>query len=193
MARKRRESRPCFGNGSRSKSANRRSNADTPIAQKQNLSIAQPGLFAKRRNRMKKYLVAFIAAALIALVAWDAKAQTTSACPTLNVTGLKADEGVLMIAVYTKSEEFFKKAAWMTAQKVSSTSMQIPVCNLDAEEIAITAFQDMNGNQKLDMNPIGIPTEPYAASGTPAMFGAPTWKDTKVAYKAATAPIAVKF
>ncbi len=142
---------------------------------------------------MKKYLVAFIAAALVALVAWDTKAQTASACPTLNVTGLKADEGVLMIAVYTKSEEFFKKAAWMTAQKVSGASMQIPVCNLDVEEIAITAFQDMNGNQKLDMNPIGIPTEPYAASGTPAMFGAPTWKDTKVAYKAATAPIAVKF
>ncbi|MGL4231833.1 MAG: DUF2141 domain-containing protein [Casimicrobium sp.] len=142
---------------------------------------------------MKKYLVVFLGLALLALAAWDAKAQSASTCPTLNVTGLKADEGVLMIAVYTKSEEFFKQAAWMTAQKVSSTSIQIPVCNLDVEEIAITAFQDMNGNQKLDMNPIGIPTEPYAASGTPAMFGAPTWKDTKVAYKGATAPIAIKF
>jgi uncharacterized protein (DUF2141 family) len=142
---------------------------------------------------MKKYLAAFICLALLALTAWDAKAQPTSACPTLNVTGLKPDEGVLMIAVYAKSDEFFKKAAWMTAQKVSSSSMQIPVCNLDAEEIAITAFQDMNGNQKLDTNPIGIPTEPYAASGTPSMFGAPTWKDTKVAYKAAITAIAVKF
>lgn len=142
---------------------------------------------------MKKYLIALVAVALIALVALDAKAQPTTACPTLNVTGLKPDEGVLMIAVYAKSDEFFKKPAWMTAQKVSAASMQIPVCNLDAEEIAITAFQDMNGNQKLDMNPIGIPTEPYAASGTPAMFGAPTWNDTKVAYKGATAPIAIKF
>ncbi len=142
---------------------------------------------------MKKYLVVVLGLALLALTAWDANAQSPSACPTLNVTGLKADEGVLMIAVYAKSEEFFKKPAWMTAQKVSTTSMQIPVCNLDVEEIAITAFQDMNGNEKLDMNPIGIPTEPYAASGTPAMFGAPTWKDTKVAYKGATSPIAIKF
>jgi uncharacterized protein (DUF2141 family) len=148
---------------------------------------------------VKKYIIGLVALIVIALTAWDASAQDTSAtktsaeCPTLNVTGLKPNEGTLMIAVYSRSEEFFKKAAWMTAQKVSSASMQIPVCNLDAEDIAVTAFQDMNGNQKLDSNPIGIPTEPYAASGTPAMFGAPTWKDTKVAYKGVTAPIAIKF
>ncbi len=142
---------------------------------------------------MKKYLIAASALALMPFFAWDAKAQSTSACPALNVTGLKANEGVLMIAVYSKSEEFLKKAAWMTAQKVSSAAMQIPVCNLDADEIAITAFQDMNGNQKLDTNPIGIPTEPYAASGTPSMFGAPTWNDTKVFLKGATVAIAIKF
>jgi uncharacterized protein (DUF2141 family) len=178
---------------SRRKSASRRTDADMRRRGKHNLSIAPTGLFANWRNRMKKYLVAVIAAALVALVTWDAKAQSTSVCPTLNVTGLKAGEGVLMIAVYAKSEEFFKKPAWMTAQKVSNTSMQVPVCNLEVDEIAVTAFQDMNGNQKLDMNPIGIPTEPYAASGTPAMFGAPTWNDTKVTYKNTSATIAIKF
>jgi uncharacterized protein (DUF2141 family) len=158
-----------------------------------NLSIALKGSFANWRSRMKKYFVAFAAVAIIALIAWDTKAQGVPTCPTLDVTGLKADEGVLMIAIYAKSEEFFKKPAWMTAQKVSSSAMQVPVCGLDAEEIAVTAFQDMNGNQRLDTNPIGIPTEPYTASGTPAMFGAPTWNDTKVAYKNASAAIAIKF
>lgn len=147
---------------------------------------------------MKKLAFAIIALALITLTAWDAKAQTASgtaasSCPTLDVRGLKPDEGVLMIAVYTNSESFFKKPAWVTAQKVNSSAMQIPVCNLDAEEIAVTAFQDLNGNQKLDTNPIGIPNEPYAASGSPPIFSAPKWADAKVIFKNATAPIAVKF
>jgi uncharacterized protein (DUF2141 family) len=144
---------------------------------------------------MKKLAFAIAALALIALTAWDANAQSPAAahCPTLNVSGLKPDEGVLMIAIYTSNESFFKQPAWVTAQKVSGVAMQIPVCNLDADEIAVTAFQDLNGNKKLDTNLIGIPNEPYAASGAPPIFSAPKWVDAKVAYKSATAPIAVKF
>lgn len=152
---------------------------------------------------MKKIAMAIGALALIALMAFDTQAQiatnspapgaSDSKCPTLEVSGLKPNEGMLMVAIYASAETFFKKPAWMTAQKVSTATLQIPVCGLNVDEIAITAFQDMNGNQKLDSNPIGIPTEPYAASGSSATFGAPTWKDTKVPYKAATAPIPVKF
>ncbi len=152
---------------------------------------------------MKKIAMAVGALALILLFVFEARAQTAAAspaptasdvkCPTLEVSGLKPNEGMLMIAVYTSAETFFKKPAWMTAQKVTNGSMQIPVCDLNVEEFAVTAIQDMNGNEKLDTNPIGIPTEPYAASGTPAMFGAPTWKDTKVAYKGASALIPIKF
>jgi uncharacterized protein (DUF2141 family) len=145
---------------------------------------------------MKKHLITASALAVVllsAVPAPPAAAQQTPNCPTINVTGLKANEGVLMLAVYSSSESFFKKPVWVNAQKVSAPTMQIPLCNLDAEEIAITGFQDMNGNEKLDSNPLGIPSEPYAASGTPAMFSAPTWKDTKVALKGVTEPIALKF
>jgi uncharacterized protein (DUF2141 family) len=153
---------------------------------------------------VKKIAFALGGLALLVLVAFDTQAQTAASvssaapsaetqCPTLAVTGLKPGVGVLMVAAYVSADTFIKKPAWMTAQKVSGSAMQIPVCNLNEDEIAVTAFQDMNGNQKLDSNPIGIPTEPYAASGKPAMFGAPTWSDTKVTFKGATAPIAVKF
>lgn len=58
--------------------------------------------------------------------------------------------------------------------KVDKETMSVPVCNVESAEISVTAFQDMNGNGKLDSNPMGIPSEPFAASGKPAMFSAPT-------------------
>lgn len=120
-------------------------------------------------------------------------AQATSGCPTLQFVGLKSGEGTLMIAAYGSAETFFKQPVWRKEVKVDLETISVQVCNLDAAEIAITAFQDMNGNGKLDSNPMGIPTEPYAASGKPATFSAPTWNDTKVAFAAATQPIVIKF
>jgi uncharacterized protein (DUF2141 family) len=123
----------------------------------------------------------------------QAPGATEAKCPTLDVSGLKPNEGMLMVAAHTSAEAFFKRPAWTTMQKVSGSTVQIPVCGLNADEFAVTAVQDLNGNQKLDTNPVGVPTEPYAASGTPSMFGAPTWKDTKVAYTGASGLIPIKF
>jgi uncharacterized protein (DUF2141 family) len=142
------------------------------------------------------------ALALILLIALNTHAQapcvqapgaSEAKCPTLDVSGLKLTEGMLMVAAYTSAETFFKKPAWTTMQNVSGSTLQIPVCGLNADEVAVTPVQDLNCNRKLDTNPVGVPTEPYAASGTPSMFGAPTWKDTKVAYKGASALIPIKF
>jgi uncharacterized protein (DUF2141 family) len=143
---------------------------------------------------MKHVLIAsLVATSLTGLSPAFIHAQTTQVCPTLEFTGLKGGEGTLMIAVYGSAETFFTKPVWMNAIKVSKETMSVPMCNLDATEIAITAFQDMNGNGKMDSNPMGIPTEPYGASGKPAIFSAPTWNDTKVQVAGATQAIVVKF
>jgi uncharacterized protein (DUF2141 family) len=143
---------------------------------------------------MKHVLIAsLVATSLTGLSPALTHAQTTPVCPTLEFTGLKGGEGTLMIAVYGSAETFFKKPVWMNAIKVNKETMSVPICNLEAAEIAITAFQDMNGNGKMDSNPMGIPTEPYGASGKPAMFSAPTWNDTRVQIAGATQAIVVKF
>lgn len=120
-------------------------------------------------------------------------AQAAITCPTLQFVGLKSSGGELMIAAYNSAETFFKKPVWSQTIKVSDETMMVPVCNLNASEIAVTAFQDMNGNGKLDSNPMGIPIEPYGASGKPALFSAPTWNDAKVTFSTATQPIVIKF
>ncbi|MDH0868200.1 DUF2141 domain-containing protein [Mitsuaria sp. GD03876] len=43
--------------------------------------------------------------------------------------------------------------------------------------VAVSVFQDMNGNGKLDRNPMGMPTEPYAFSRqAQGQFGPPSFE-----------------
>ncbi len=141
-----------------------------------------------------KHIVRNVFAITAACFAFAASGQSARPveCPTMDFVGLKSGEGRLMIAAYNSAESFFKAPVWSLTVKVVGDTMRIPLCNVDAAEVAITAYQDLNGNNKMDSNPMGIPTEPYGASGKPATFGPPTWNDTKVALTAAS-PIVIKF
>ncbi len=116
----------------------------------------------------------------------------TKMCIQVQVSGLQAGQGHVLLAAYDRADAFLK-APW-AQQRVAVTAEQMTVslCGASAPaELAVTGFQDLNGNNKMDANPIGIPTEPYGASGTPPQFSAPTWATTKVAGDAAQ-PITVK-
>jgi len=53
---------------------------------------------------------------------------------------------------------------------------------LPAGDYAMKAFHDVNGNGKLDTNPFGIPTEPYAFSNNAAgSFGPASWDRARFA------------
>jgi uncharacterized protein (DUF2141 family) len=119
--------------------------------------------------------------------------SSDAACPVLQFTGLKTGAGPLMIAAYASAETYLKKPVWVKTVKVDDATMNVPLCNVQSAEIAVTAFQDTNGNGKMDSNPMGIPSEPYGSSGSPAAFSAPTWSDTKVLLVGSTSPIVVKF
>jgi uncharacterized protein (DUF2141 family) len=119
---------------------------------------------------------------------------TAPNCAEIEVTGLQADTGTLNLASYDSSDSYFKKPVWAERVKVVGATMRIPVCNLAAGEIAVVGYQDLNDNKKMDKNPLGIPAEPYGASGTPPAFSAPTWDTTKVSWPpVADAVVKVKF
>ncbi len=134
-----------------------------------------------------------ITASIISLACAAALAQT-AACPSIEVTGLQANTGTVQLAIYGSADQFFKKPVFATRVEVKADSISIPVCGVEAQEIAVTGFQDLNGNNKMDSNALGIPTEPYGASGKPPRFSAPTWDTTKVAWPPANgASVLVKF
>ena len=143
------------------------------------------------RTTLTTVALAFAAAATFA---HPPAPVAASNCAEIEVTGLQADTGTLNLASYDSSDSYFKKPAWGERVKVVGTTMRIPVCNLAAGEIAVVGYQDLNDNRKMDKNPLGIPAEPYGASGTPPAFSAPTWDTTKVTWPpVADTVVKVKF
>ena len=67
---------------------------------------------------------------------------------------------------------------------VTGTTMQLQICGLVGPLVGIMLFQDLNANGQLDKNPFGMPTEPWGASGKPALMG-PNWDSAQVPYGAA--------
>lgn len=104
---------------------------------------------------------------------------------TIEITNVRSGAGPVMVAVYADEGSFMKTPALAVRVTASDVTLRVPVCGVEAREIAVMAYQDLNLNQRLDMNPIGIPTEPFGASGEGVGFGAPSWARVRVALAAA--------
>jgi uncharacterized protein (DUF2141 family) len=102
-----------------------------------------------------------------------------AACMQLQVHKLQAGKGPLLAAAYGSADTFMKSPTWLGQSPAASEQASLQVCGVTTPDIAFTVFQDLNGNGKLDMNPMGIPTEPYGMSGRP-VFGPPRWDSAKV-------------
>ncbi|MEZ5565426.1 MAG: DUF2141 domain-containing protein [Gammaproteobacteria bacterium] len=101
---------------------------------------------------------------------------------TVQVTNVVKPEGVLMVGAYTSSD------TWLGAAPAAHKNIPVPEnvrdgmvsfeMRLPPGNYALSILQDLNGNQKLDTNFLGIPTEPSGSSNdAPARFSAPKFKD----------------
>ena len=121
--------------------------------------------------------------AAVALLSFTlmAQAQTrTPGCALVEVQNLRPGQGVLMLAAYTDATSFRKIASTAMQIEAKTETMQLQVCGLGEGAVALTLFQDLNNNGKLDSNPFGIPNEPWGASGKTSAFVAPTWETAQV-------------
>lgn len=125
-------------------------------------------------------------AAALGFGAFQANAQTQAptqeSCVEVKLINVLEGIGNVKLVVWGSAETFFKKPVAFRRIKAEGSVMRVPLCGLEAKEIAITVYQDVNENDKMDTNPLGIPTEPYGASGTQSTFGAPTWDTTKLTW-----------
>ncbi len=97
----------------------------------------------------------------------------------LNVK-VKEVTGEVYVAVYDTEENFLKKSLKTYKATVKEGVVLISL-DLEPGVYAISVFQDLNGNQELDTNFVGIPSEPYGFSNDAmGMFGPPSFKDSKV-------------
>jgi len=98
---------------------------------------------------------------------------------TIVIKNVESSEGQVNVAVYD-SEAGLKESSSYRAirQAAVEGTMEIVFKDMPAGEYGVMLFQDLNGNEKLDSNLLGIPKEPWSASllGR-SVFGKPGWAD----------------
>lgn len=130
------------------------------------------------RFRTRLLIRIFLASTMVALATHYASAADL----TIHVINENNSSGVAFISVQPASEAnsfprgkaiYNKKMAMIPHSKAKFTIKDIP-----SGAYAVSAFLDINNNQKLDMNLIGAPTEPYGFSNDArGLFGPPEFTD----------------
>ena len=76
-----------------------------------------------------------------------------------------AQTGKIMVALYDTAEAYSGGAPVRAAQvDVAAGQTDAVFADLPSGEYAMKAFHDVNGNGRMDTNPFGMPTEPFAFS-----------------------------
>ncbi|MBL7832232.1 MAG: DUF2141 domain-containing protein [Saprospiraceae bacterium] len=99
----------------------------------------------------------------------------------IRFSGIEPSKGKVYINIYDKKSAFLKPELAVYKYSFDSRQNTQEVIKLKLSnylKISIACFQDINGNQKLDTNTFGIPTEPYAFSNNArGKWKKPTWDD----------------
>jgi uncharacterized protein (DUF2141 family) len=119
---------------------------------------------------------------------------TRAADLTIDVKGMTSDKGVVLIALYDKTDAWMKKAVKFASVAAKPDSVSVVLKDLPEGEYAASIFHDENGNGKLDTNAIGMPIEPYSFSNDAAgTFGPPTFEQSKFKLDGEKKSITVNF
>ena len=122
----------------------------------------------------------FLCTGAIAVLSFLVSPAHAQDCAKVEVQNLKPGQGMLMLAAYSDAASFRKTAAASLQVQATAETMQVQLCGLSGSVVGLALFQDLNGNGKLDSNPLGIPIEPWGSSGKQSAFSAPTWETAQV-------------
>lgn len=101
---------------------------------------------------------------------------------TVVISALASTQSVVKLNFYNAPEKFLKDgqmAIRMVVRPEGKSVLKLPV-ELAPGEWAVAVSQDLNNNDKLDKNFLGIPTEPFAFSNNvKPRLSAPSFKECK--------------
>ena len=102
---------------------------------------------------------------------------------TVNITGIKSIKGDIYVYLYTSEDGFpikISKANGFKKAKVISISVTVYFKNLKQGTYAVSVYQDIDTNGKINQNFLGIPKEPVGVSNNAEGFmGPPKYEDAK--------------
>jgi uncharacterized protein (DUF2141 family) len=112
-----------------------------------------------------KMLLMFPSFAVLSLVAAAVHAGELA----VTITDIRESQGSLMVAVVDSDAAWNNQAKPVAAQKVAATKgeMTLKFPDLAPGKYAVQVMHDENGNNQLDSNFLGIPSEGYGFSNNP--------------------------
>ncbi len=109
------------------------------------------------------------------------------------LANVKKDTGNILLALYNSKDTFRDTPFRAMSIAAESGVMVINLQDLPAGNYAVMLFQDLDGDEKLNTNLFGLPTEPWGGSlGGKSVFGPPDWKATQFELKDPGTQITIK-
>jgi len=107
--------------------------------------------------------------------------STDSKVLTLNFEITKHDKGQILFALYNSSESHMDDTFKTAKAKVENGKAKISVKIIQPGFYSFSYFHDLNSNDELDTNLVGVPKEPYGFSnGEKGRLGPPDFEDCKI-------------
>ena len=108
-------------------------------------------------------------------------ANALAADLTIDLDGIQPGKGKIMIAVYDSAENFLHHSLRVLKVPATEATMHVKLEGLAPGNYAISLYQDINSNSKLDSNFLGIPNEPYGFSNNATgSFGPPKFDAARI-------------
>jgi len=102
---------------------------------------------------------------------------------TVNITGINNTKGNVYAYLYTSEEGFpieISKANSNKKAEVNSNNVTVFFKNLKPGTYAVSVYQDIDANGKINKNFLGIPKEPVGVSNNAeGVMGPPKYEDAK--------------
>ncbi|KQP25133.1 hypothetical protein ASF27_09285 [Methylobacterium sp. Leaf102] len=124
------------------------------------------------------HLIAGAACLALCLIAGSARAATVE----VTVDGIEPVPSTLYVAL---CQGGLSEAECRTGQDapVRAASQRVVFEGVAPGAYAVAAFQDLNGDRRLDRTGLGLPTEPYGFSGAPERTARPDFARAQIAVR----------
>lgn len=131
--------------------------------------------------------------ALFLILSCAATLPAPAADLTIRVDNVQKPGGQVMVALYDGAAGFLKHPLRVASSPAGAGSATLVIKDLPPGDYGFAVYHDVNGNGKLDTNPMGVPIEPVAFSNdAQGRMGPPDFDAAKVALPAAGAVASVK-
>ncbi len=135
---------------------------------------------------------------LAPMIAYGENPTAAQGVLEIKITNIENGNGTLYIAILNSAKDWLKSGAKSKpfrdiTQPVSSTDdLLISVEGLPPGKYAVSLFQDLNGNSKMDKNFIGYPKEPFGFSAPMGKFGPPKFDEAAIEFSGENASVEVE-